>query len=182
MKQKKLKYLLFVNLFSLAGFYVFAPLYAIYARSFGISPKSIGLIWSGYSLAMALFILVMGRLENKMRKGRMAVIGYFLYSLGALAFLLVHNERTLILVLLFNALGAGITMPAYMTMFAKSEAKGKESEQWSWLSAGNMLATSIGAAIGGLVIGAFGFKGLFITMASVQFVAALVAYKSFYKV
>jgi DHA1 family bicyclomycin/chloramphenicol resistance-like MFS transporter len=180
MKQKRLKYLLFVNLFSLAGFYIFAPLYAIFAHGFGISPKSISLIWSGYSLAMAFFILVMGKIENKMKKGKMAVVGYFTYALGALSFLLVHSERTLILVLIFNAFGAGITLPAYMTMFAKNEAKGKESEQWSWLSAGNMIATSIGAAAGGVVIGAFGFKGIFISMAAVQGVAAIVAYQVLY--
>jgi len=110
----------------------------------------------------------------------MISIGYFIYALGALSFLLVHSEKSLILVLAFNALGAGVTLPAYKTMFAKSETRGKESEQWSWLDAGNMFAAAIGAGIGGLIIGVFGFKGLFITMASIQTIAALVAYKIFY--
>jgi MFS family permease len=122
----------------------------------------------------------MGKIENKMKKGRMISIGYFIYALGALSFLLVHSEKALIIVLAFNALGAGVTLPAYKTMFAKSEAKGKESEQWSWLDAGNMFAAAIGAGIGGLIIGVFGFKGLFITMATIQTIAALIAYKIFY--
>lgn len=179
-KQKRLKYLLFVNLFSLAGFYTFAPLYSLFAHNFGIAPKVIGFIWSGYSLLTALFILVMGRIENKMKKGTMISIGYFIYALGALSFLLVHNEKSLIIVLAFNALGAGVTLPAYKTMFAKSEAKGKESEQWSWLDAGNMFAAALGAGIGGLIIGTFGFKGLFIAMATIQTMAAFVAYRVFY--
>lgn len=180
MKQKQLKYLLFVNLFSLAGFYTFAPLYALFAHNFGIVPKQIGFIWSGYSLLTAVCILIMGKIENKMKKGRMISIGYCIYALGALSFLLVHSEKALIMALAFNALGAGVTLPAYKTMFAKSEAKGKESEQWSWLDAGNMFAAAIGAGIGGLIIGVFGFKGLFITMATIQTIAALIAYKIFY--
>lgn len=180
MKQKRLKFLLFVNLFSLAGYYTFAPLYALFAHSFGLSPKTISFIWGGYSLVTALFILLMGKIENKMKKGRMVVFGYFIYAIGALSFLMVHSEKSLIVVLMLNALGAGVTLPAYKTMFAKSEAKGKESEQWSWLDAGNMFAAAIGAGVGGFIIGAFGFHGLFITMASIQIVAAFVAYKVFY--
>lgn len=119
MKQKQLKFLLFVNLFSLTGFFMFVPLYALFAHNLGINPKAISLIWGAYSLVTALFILIMGRVENKMKKGTMIVIGYFVCALGALSFLLVHNQVTLVVVLLLNALGAGITLPAYKTMFAR---------------------------------------------------------------
>jgi MFS family permease len=94
---------------------------------------------------------------------------------------MVHNEKSLILVLIFNSFGAGVTLPAYKTMFAKSQTKGKESEQWSWHDAGNMFAASIGAGIGGLIIGTFGFRGLFIAMATIQATAAVIAHKVFYK-
>lgn len=180
-KSRNLKYLLFVNLFSLAGFYIFSPLYAIYAHSLDIDPKSISLIWSSYSLAMAIFILLFGKIENKSKKGKVAVCGYFVYAIGALAFLLVHNKMTLIAVLIFNALGSGITLPAYKTMFTKDQAKGRESEQWSWLDAGTQIAAAIGAAIGGIIIGLLGFKGIFVAMSLVQFVAAIVAYRTFYR-
>ena len=180
MKQKQLRFLLFVNLFSLTGYFTFAPLYALFAHSFGLTPKSISLIWGEYSLVTALFILLMGKVENKMKKGKMIVIGFFIYALGALAFLLVHDEKSLIIVLTFNALGAGVTLPAYKTMFAKSESKGRESQQWSWLDAGTMFAAALGAGLGGIIIGTFGFHGLFIAMASIQLVAAVVAYNVFY--
>lgn len=179
-KPKSLRYLLFVDLFSLAGYYTFAPLYALYAHTFAISPKNISLIWGGYSLLMALFILFFGKYENQKSKGRLVVAGYFIYACGALLFLVVHNTRSLELVLACNALGAGVTLPAYKTLFAKNESRGKESEQWSWLDAGNMLASAAGAALGGVIVGEFGFRGIFITMASIQFIAAIVAYKALY--
>ncbi len=181
-KQKRLRYLLFVNLFSLVGFYTFSPLYALFAHGFSLNPKQISLIWGGYSLTTAFFILIMGKLENKRKKGRLVVIGYFILSLGALSFLQVHSESSLIIVLMINSLGAGITLPAYKTMFANNEDKGRESEEWSWLDAGNMFAAAVGAGIGGIIIGIYGFKGLFIAMATIQIIAALVAYKVFYKI
>lgn len=179
-KQRSLKYLLFVNLFSLVGYYTFTPLYALFAHGFSITPRTISLIWGGYSLLTALFILLFGKYENRRRKGRLVVLGYFVYACGALLFLSVHDEKSLIIVLACNALGAGITLPALKTLFAKSESRGKESEQWSWLDAGNMFAAAIGGALGGLIIGTFGFRGIFVTMASIQLVAAIVAYRALY--
>jgi MFS family permease len=180
-KQKSLRYLLFVDLFSLAGYYTFAPLYALFAHNFGISPRNISLIWGGYSLLMACLILLFGKLENRKNKGRLVVFGYFLYALGALLFLMVHSETSLEVVLAFNALGAGVTLPAYKTLFAKNESRGKESQQWSWLDGGNMFSTAAGGALGGIIIGTFGFRGIFIATSGIQFVAAIIAYKVLYR-
>jgi MFS family permease len=180
MKQKQLKFLLLVFLLSQVAYYSFSPLYALFATSFGLTPKIVSFIWSGYSLLTACLILLMGKLENKKKKGRVILLAYIVYAFGSLSFLLVHNEATLMAALALNALAAGIMFPAYKTMFASSEAKGKESEQWAWLDAGNMLAAACGAGIGGLIIGSFGFKGIFVGMAAIQFIAAFVAYRYFY--
>lgn len=181
MKQRKIRFLLAVFLLNQIAFYSFAPLYALFASNFDASPKSIAFIWSASSLLTAIFILVIGRFENTLRKGRMISIGYALYGIGSLTMLLVNSKETLLLALGISALAGGVTFPAYKTMFAKNESRGKESEQWAWLDASNMLAASAGAALGGIIIAAFGFNGLFISMASIQFVAALVAFKNFYR-
>jgi DHA1 family bicyclomycin/chloramphenicol resistance-like MFS transporter len=180
-KQKLIKYLLFVYLASQVGYYIFAPLYAIFARNFGLTPKSISFIWGFYSLSAAIFILIFGKIENRMMKGKMIVFGYITLAIASISLLFVHNPKSLIIVLLISALGTGIAMPAYKTMYAKNEKRGMESQQWSWLDAGNMFAGALGAGIGGLIVGAYGFRGLFITMAIIQLSAAIVAYRILYK-
>lgn len=181
MKQKQLKILLFVFLISQVAFYSFAPLYALFAIDIdSLSPSRISYIWSGYSLLTAIFILIMGFLENKEKKGKMISIGYALFGLGSLLLLNVDTELDLIIALSVSALAAGITFPAYKTMFAKRESRGRESEQWAWLDASNMFAAAIGAAIGGLIIGYYGFDKLFIAMASLQLLAAIISFKYFY--
>ena len=82
--------------------------------------------------------------------------------------------------LAINALASGITFPAYKTLFARNETKGKESEQWAWLDAGNMLSAAIGAGIGGLLVSTYGFHGLFMSMAVMQFAATTVSYRYLY--
>lgn len=178
-KHKRLKWLLLINLFSLTGYYVFTPFYALFAHNLGITPKYIGFIWGGYSLATAVFLLFFGKYENRRIKETAIIIGYCMYIIGGLLFLRVHNVKELVIVLGINALGAGITLPAYKALFAQSQDKGRESEEWSWLDGGNMFAAALGSAIGGLVIGIFGFSGLFVTMAAIQFLAAIAFYSTF---
>lgn len=129
--QKNLKYLLFVNLFSLIVFYTYAPLYALSADSLGIGAKDISFIWSGYSLLTAVAVLVFGKFENGNNKGRLLVVGYFGCAIGALLLLWAHDTVSLIFALAINAIAAGMTLPAYKTLFAKNESHGRESEQWS---------------------------------------------------
>lgn len=180
MKQKQLKFLLLVFLLSQIAFYSFAPLYALFASGLGLSASKIGYIWSGYSLLTAIFILLMGALENKSKKGKAICFGYLLFTVGSLSLVFVQSEVALMVALAINALAGGVTFPAYKTMFAQRESKGRESEQWAWLDASNMFAASIGAGVGGLIIGIRDFRTLFITMACLQFIAALIAIKYFY--
>lgn len=179
-KQVNLRYLLYVNFISLIGFYVYAPLYALFAQSLEINPQTIAYVWSGYSGLLALSVLFFGKLENRRSKGRMLVLGYFGCAVGALLFLAVQNQTSLMLVLAFNALASGMTLPAYKTLFAKNEARGRESEQWSWLDAGTMFSAAVGSALGGLIIAQYGFEGIFIAMAVLQLAAAVIAYKAIY--
>lgn len=180
LKYKHLKILLLVYLLSQIAFYSFAPLYALFATDLNLDLKTIGFIWSGYSLAAAVCILLMGRLENKQKKGRMIVLGFLLFAASDVFLLTVQNQNELMIAFGISALASGITFPAYKTLFANSETKGRESEQWAWLDAGNMLSSAIGAAVGALVVAEFGFTGLFLGMAIVQFAAAGIAYKGLY--
>ena len=180
MKNKKIKFLLIINFINLIGFQAFAPFYAIFVtNAVGINESMIGLVWGLYSLLIAITLLVMGRLENKLNKEKAIIVGYLILAIAAYLFLFVNSLIALIIVLAFNALGAGIAMPAYKTLFTKFQDKDRESEEWSWLDAGNMIAASIGVTTGGIIVGIFGFNGIFIFMGTIQGIAAIIAIKTF---
>lgn len=177
MRNPKIRTLLIVNLVSLVGFQVFVPVYALFASDIGATPAQTGLIWSLFSFITAIAIFVLGKQQNNFNKEKVLILGYFLYSLGSFSFLLANSITSLILILSFNALISGLVFPAYKTVFGKSEDRGRESEEWAWFDSSTMLANAVGAGLGGVVIGVFGFIGLFITMGVIQFIAALVAWR-----
>jgi len=125
-------------------------------------------------------VLLFGKLENGKSKGKMLVMGYFGCAIGAASFLLVNDRTSLIAVLIINAIAGGMILPAYKTLFAKNESKGRESEQWSWLDAGTTFSAAAGSAIGGVIVGLYSFEGIFTAMAAIQLTAAVVAYKVIY--
>ena len=177
-KHKKLKAIILANFIMYTGYQLYAPFYALFAQDIGADIRTIGFLWSFYSILMAIVMLVFGKLENNYSKEKIVVYGFFMYSVGSFAFLLVNNIGSLVLVLALNALLGGITVPAYKTLFTHLQDKDRESEEWSWLEASYMIAISVGSAVGGIVLSTLGFNGLFIIMGTIQFIAGIIVYKS----
>ncbi len=176
MIKKQLKFLLTAFLVMQIGFYAFAPLYALYARGLGVSPRDIGLLWGAYSLASALLILVLGRFQNRRPKEKFIKAGLVMFVASDVTLLGVRTLEGLIVFLALGAIGSGLFFPAQKTLFAKVQNRGRESEEWAWLDSGNMFAAAIGSSIGGLILGLYGFRSLFVVMTLFQLTAALLAF------
>jgi MFS family permease len=174
----RLKYLLFANYLNLFGFFLFSPLYALFATGIGAKPQLVGLSYAVNTLAAACMIFLFGRVEDRTPdKRRYVVLGYFWLSAAAFSFLLVHDITTLILVQIFNAIGSGLLTPAWKAVYSKVEDRGREASEWSFYDGGNLLASSAGAALSGIILAYFGFHAIFVLMGAVQLIAALVSLK-----
>ncbi|MEX2043321.1 MAG: MFS transporter [Patescibacteria group bacterium] len=174
MLDRRLGSLLFSNYLNLFGFSLFTPLYALFATQVGAGPELVGISWSFYTFVTAVMVLLFGRLETRIKDpGKAVVAGYFLLAIGAAAFLLVDNIVELFVVQAFNAIGAGMLLPAWKATYADDQHRGKETQQWALYDGGNMLFTAAGAAAGGIVLATAGFRGIFMVMAVLQFVAAI---------
>jgi MFS family permease len=131
-----------------------------------------------YSLASALLILAFGSYENKRPKEKFIKLSVTIYTLSDVVLLSLRSLEGLVVFLMLGAIGSGIFFPAQKTLFAKNEKRGQESEEWSWIDSGNMLAAAMGSSIGGIVLGLYGFNGLFAVMACIQAIAVIVAFTS----
>ena len=126
--------------------------------------------------AAALMIILFGKYEDRIKnKEKLVVIGYFLMAAGAASYLLVSSIGELFAVQLFNAIGVGLLTPAWRTAYAKSEDKGRETEEWAFMEGGNRFFIATGAVIGGFILKYYSFKAIFVVMAVLQLGAALVA-------
>lgn len=106
----------------------------------------------------------------------MVVIGYFWLAAGAAAYALISHIWQLFAVQVFNAIGVGILSPSLKATYASKEDKGNEIREWSLWDGGNALFTATGAMLGGFFLAALGsFKALFLLIAAIQFIGALIA-------
>ncbi|MDB5160754.1 MAG: Major facilitator superfamily 1 [Candidatus Saccharibacteria bacterium] len=172
----KIRYLLITNYLQLFAFSFFNPLFALYVLHLGAKPEIIGVAWGVNMYAAALTILLFGRYENQnSNKERLVVLGYFVLAAGAASFLLVSNVWQLLVVQIVNAVGLGMMTPAWRTAYAQSEDKGKEIMEWSLVDGGGRFFIATGAMVGSLIYKYFGFHGIFILIALVQLIAAVIS-------
>jgi len=172
----KARILLYANYLNFFGIAFFTPLFALFVADINAGPEMVGIAWAVNMYAAALMIIVFGKYEDHIKnKEKLVVVGYFLMAAGAASYLLVSSLGELFAVQLFNAIGVGILTPAWRTVYAKSEDRGKETEEWAFMEGGNRFFIATGAIIGGFILKYYSFKVIFVVMAVLQLIAAFVA-------
>ncbi|OGL25592.1 hypothetical protein A3E49_02240 [Candidatus Saccharibacteria bacterium RIFCSPHIGHO2_12_FULL_49_19] len=172
----KIRYLLLANYLNLFAFAFFTPLFALFVTDLNPNPEFVGIAWGVAMYTAALMMLVFGRYEDRIKnKEKLIVAGYFLMAAGALSYLLVSDIKELFAVQLFNAIGLGMLTPAWRTVYANAEDRGKETKEWAFMEGGDRFFIATGAIIGGFILKYYSFKAIFVVMALLQLVAGLVA-------
>ena len=81
--------------------------------------------------------------------------------------------------IIFNAVASGLYAPSWKSVYTQSIKKVNSAREWSWFDGGNMLVTSGGAALGGVLIGIYGFRGALMAMFILQVLGAVMAIRLF---
>jgi hypothetical protein len=71
-----------------------------------------------------------------------------------------------------NAVANGILLPAWKSVYSKSQDKGKEAQEWSLFDGGNLILVSFAAFTGGYLVTKVGFTNLFFIIFFVQLLTA----------
>jgi MFS transporter, DHA1 family, multidrug resistance protein len=174
----RVKILIVANLINIFGFSIFAPLYMLFGLGITQSLSVISNSWGMYVAVTGVCIIIWGKIEDSFSRKQLiytVVIGYLLMAIGSLAFLLVSDMLVMYVVLAINAIGSGITSPAWKTLFAKTEDKGKEASEWSYFEGGSKLLAALGVIVGGLLLEYFGFKFIFVVMFMFQLAAVIIS-------
>ena len=176
MKIPTLKILLAANYINIFGFSTFSPLYALFVLDLGLTPSIVGYSWAAFFGTAGLLTLFTGRFENKYSNKKIfVVVGYAVHSLAIIGFMLTSNLVHLLLSLVVYAAGVAIYIPSLRYLYAKSEDKGEETEEWAIFDGGNMIFIAAGSAVGGFVIATFGFDGILWIMFITHIISVLIA-------
>lgn len=161
---------------------LFGPIYAIFVQEIGGDLLDAGMAYAVFSIAMGLFTLVMGKLEQRTFDRRKALVwGYALLMGTTLAYLSIQNPYQLFIVQAFMGVGAAINYPAWDALFSRAVEKGKESIEWGTQEGGMQIVAGIAAILGSFVAVTFGFEVLFLAMAFIQSLSIAAALSLFRK-
>lgn len=147
------------------------------AREAGFSPYALQWVVSGYAVPFGGFLLLGGRLSDLLGRRRMFVAGMLLYGAASLLGGLASSPAPLVCARSLQGLGGAVLMPATLslvvTMFAEGPARNRAMTVWATCGAAGL---SLGALLGGVLTGAFGWEAVFFVNVPLTMVGAAAAF------
>lgn len=170
--RREYKILLLMALLVNLGDNLIGPFYAIYIQKIGIGLADMGYAAVIFNAVIGLLMIAIGKLSDKLNKEIITVVGYYLFAIGTLGYMVISKSWHLFLLQVIFALAAACLSAPLTALFARYIDKKDEGLQWGLNSGGERIAVAAAVLAGTLIVTRFGFTTLFITMFCVQITAA----------
>ncbi len=151
------------------------PLLPLYARDLGAAGLSLGLIFSGFSVARFIFMPVIGRLSDRFGRKPFIVVGLALVAGFSLAYLRVDSIWSLIVVRTLHGAASGMVVPVAQAYIGDIAPKGREGRIMGTFMVSLFTAFGIGPLLGGPLADRFGLGAPFYAMGALTGVALILA-------
>jgi len=172
---KKLFDVLFISVFAaMLGLGIVGPLLPIYADNLGASGFWIGMIFSGFAAARAIFMPIVGRLSDESGRKKFIVVGLFAYALLSLGYVTAGSVYSLTAVRFCHGIASAMVVPIAMAYIGDLSKKGEEGTYMAKFQVSFFLGLGSGPLLGGMLNDAFGFSSAFYAMAGLSALAFLV--------
>ncbi len=179
--RREYKILLLAGLIANLGGNLIGPFYAVFVEQIGGSILDIGYTTAVFSLAAGVLMIVIGKISDSLNKELITVIGYLLYALGSLGYLVIQNPWQLFLLQILFALAVACLSAPLNALYAQYIQKDNAGLQWGLDNGGTMIVVGFAVFIGTFIVNQWGFTTLFLLMFSIQVVAAFVQAKLFFE-
>ena len=163
--KKRLKLLLLLDTFFIVAAGLLGPVYAIYIEQIGGNILDIGYAWAIFSIFAGVLTLVMGKIEEKHNKRKMAILGYMIKIPCFLAYIFIAHPYQLFIIQMILGIATAIGTPAYDALFSRALNKGKEAFEWGMWEFSYNISNAAAALMGSFIVFYFGFDSLFVLMA-----------------
>ena len=172
---KKLFDVLFISVFSaMLGLGIVGPLLPIYADNLGASGLWIGMIFSGFAAARAIFMPIVGRLSDESGRKKFIVVGLFAYAILSLGYVTAGSVYSLTAVRFCHGIASAMVVPIAMAYIGDLSKRGEEGIYMAKFQVSFFLGLGSGPLLGGMLNDAFGFSSAFYAMAGLSALAFLV--------
>jgi MFS family permease len=143
------------------GFSLLFPVLPFYAEGMGASPAEVGLTVAAYSYITAVALIPFGILSDRVGHRRMLIAGLLVSSLAPLLYPLAGNLAQLNFVRAFHGLASAMLLPPAVALVLNSASPDRSGEALGWFGTATQSALVLGPALGGLLLGHYGFKAAF---------------------
>ncbi len=166
MDKKAFFVLVATMLISMLGFGIVVPLLPIYADQLGASALEIGFINAGFSLALLVALPIMGRLSDRSGRKVFLCAGLVILTIASLGFIWAQSPLQLIIVRVFQGIGASMHLPIAQAYLGDITPKGEEGKWMGHFGAILFGSMSIGPLFGGVLTDLFSVNTTFLVMAA----------------
>lgn len=147
------------------------------ASQFGESLASVGWVASAYLLTSATLLLTMGRVGDVWGLRRLYVAGLLLFGGGSLLCALASSVTMLVGFRVLQAVGASMLFAAGPALVAHTFPPNRRGWALGYVSLSVAAGLTIGPALGGLLVGTFGWPSIFWINVPLSVVAAGIAWR-----
>lgn len=154
---------------ALLGVGIIIPVLPILATQLGATGFSLGLITAAFSLSRGLLQPVVGNVSDRWGRKGFLVAGLFIY--GIVGLLIPHATAVhhLILIRLFQGIGAAMIVPVAMAYASFLAPPGQEGRYMSTINIAIFCGIGCGPILGGLFSDLWGLASVFYLMATLCF-------------
>lgn len=162
-----------ISLFaSMFGLGIVSPLMSIFAEELGATGVWLGAIFSGYFLARALIMPVIGRLSDQLGKRKIFLaLGLATLGFTSIGYILSHDVIQLMLARFLQGLGSGIVLPISLAYIGDITPDGREGSYIGYINIARMAGWGSGPLVGGILMELYGFEMPFLVMGVLAFLA-----------
>lgn len=159
-----------------------APVFALFIEDFiqGGNAAVAGIAAAIYLFTKSIFQVPIAYLIDKIRGEKddfwFLFISSIIGALMPLLYLYVNTPMSLYVVQFLYGLVISMTFPSFMTIFTKNIDQGKEGLEWGVYFTLTDLTSALLAGVGGYLATTYGFQSLFVAVAILGFIGALLIY------
>jgi DHA1 family multidrug resistance protein-like MFS transporter len=155
---------------SMLGMGIVTPFLPIYADQLGASSLEIGLIQASFSIGNFASLLLVGRMSDRFGRKIFLIIGLSMMTLASVAFIWSKNPTQLIMIRLFQGIGASAHLPIAQAYLGDITPEGGEGRWMGYFNAVLFSGIGLGPLVGGVLADAFSMTTPFVVMAIANFV------------
>ena len=143
----------------------------VIAKDFGAGMQAVQWVASVYLLTMSALLPILGSIADRLGRGRIYNLGFFTISIFTLLCGFAPDLPVLILFRALQAIGGAMVMANGMAIATESYPPSERGKNLGMLASMMAIGSIAGPSIGGIVIGAWGWRAAFYLTFVVSFAA-----------